>query len=367
MSEPIRVAIIGCGNIAGPYAEDIATYKELELVGVVDIDPLRAQAFAEKHNTTAYDNAAAMLADDRVDIVINLTIHTAHKAITELCLNAGKHVYSEKPLAMTAAEARSLVQLADKKGLRLGCSPFTLMGEAQQTAWKLIREGALGVVRVVYAEVNWARIETWHPEPQAFYEVGPLFDVGVYPLTILVSMFGPAKRVQSYGTVLYPRRVTKTGAPFEITTPDFAVTMVELADGTVVRLTTNFYVGTHNKQTGLEFHGDKASLHLRQWQDFDSPVEVSEFNQRYEPVELLGEPARGTPWGRGVWEMARAMQDNRPHRFTGEMAAHVVEILEAASASMKDGHPVELASTFTPPPPMAWAEFDSVPDSASQA
>ena len=356
MSKPIGVAIIGCGNIAGPYAEDFANYDEVELIGVADIDPERARAFAEKHNTIAYETADALLPDERVQLVVNLTIHYAHKVVTEHCLNAGKHIYSEKPLAMTAADARSLVELAAAKNLRLGCSPFTLMGEAQQTAWNVIRSGTLGTVRVVYAEVNWARIETWHPEPQSFYEVGPLFDVGVYPLTILVSMFGAAKRVKSYGTILHPHRLTKRNQPFEVKSPDFGVTIIEMANGIVIRLTTNFYVGHHSKQSGLEFHGDIASLYLDQWQNFDSKVEISDFNKSYQAVEPLREPTKGTPWGRGVWEMARAMQENRPHRFTGEMAAHVVEVLEGASQSMQHGEWVNVHSQFTPPTPLKWAE-----------
>jgi predicted dehydrogenase len=350
------VAIVGTGNIAGPYAKDLVNYPEIQFLGVADIDASRADKFAAEHSTRAYPSVDALLHDPAVEVVVNLTTHTAHKAVTEQALLGGKHVFSEKPLATTYEEARGLVGLAEQRGLRLGCSPFTLMGEAQQTAWKLIREGRLGPVRVAYAEVNWARIETWHPEPASFYQIGALFDVGVYPLTILTAMFGPARSVLAYGRVLYPDRVTKRGVPFHIDTPDFVVSMIELANGTLVRLTTNFYVGTHNKQTGIEFHGDLGSVYLKSWQHFDSPVEFSEFNKQYESLPLVREAAPGTPWGRGVWEMIRAMQDNRRHRFTGEQAAHVVEILTAAARSMQEGRAVEITSSFTPPQPMEWAE-----------
>lgn len=350
------VAIIGTGNIAGPYAKDFATYPDIQFLGVADIDAARAEKFAAEHNTRAYPTVDALMNDPAVEVVVNLTTHTAHKAVSEQALLAGKHVYSEKPLATTYEEARSLVGLAEQRGLRLGCSPFTLMGEAQQTAWKLIREGRPGPVRVAYAEVNWARIETWHPEPAAFYQIGALFDVGVYPLTILTAIFGPARSVSAYGRVLYPDRVTKRGVPFHIDTPDFVVSMIELANGTLVRLTTNFYVGTHNKQTGIEFHGDLGSVYLKSWQNFDSPVEFSEFNQQYEPVPLVRAAAPGTPWGRGVWEMTQAMKEGRPHRFTGEQAAHVVEILTAAARSMQEGRSVDITSSFTPPQPMEWAK-----------
>lgn len=349
------VAIIGCGNIAGAYARDLKTYPFLELLGASDIDSGRAETFAEEHQIAAYPSAEALLADPRVDLVVNLTSHFAHKDVSMRCFDAGKHVYSEKPLATSYPDAAALVEAAKARGVRLGCSPFTLMGEAQQTAWKQIRDGALGKVRVVYAEVNWGRIESWHPAPAPFYEVGALWDVGVYPLTILVSIFGAVKRVQSHGTLVYPNRVTQEGVPFTIMTPDFAVTMLDMADGTVVRLTTNFYVGHHSKQSGLEFHGDLASMAMQSWGDFDSPLEIAPFGGEYAPLPLIREPAKGIPWGRGIADMAESILENRPHRFTGELAAHVTEILDASSASMKTGMPVEVRSTFTPPAPMEWS------------
>jgi predicted dehydrogenase len=353
--DKVSVAIIGCGNIAGRYAEDMQTYAHIEVIGATDVDAVKAAQFADEHGIHLYQDNADLLADSRVDLVVNLTTHHVHAAIIRQCLEAGKHVYSEKPLATAYVEARDLVKLAQQKNLRLGCSPFTLMGEAQQTAWKLIRDGRTGPVRLAYAEVNWGRIESWHPAPGPFYEVGALFDVGVYPLTILTALFGPAKRVTAYGKVLYPDRVTKEGVAFHIDTPDWVVSAIELHSGLVIRLTTNFYVGHHNKQTGIEFHGDLGSVYLSSWQNFDARVEFAEFGKQYETVPLLREPYSGTPWGRGVADMTQAILENRPHRFTGEQAAHVVEILSAAATAARIGQPVEVLSNFTPPTPLDWA------------
>lgn len=351
----IGVAIIGCGNIAGPYADDLKNnYAEIELLGVSDMDAARAQRFGQDHGVCVYADNAALLADPAVDVVVNLTSHFAHYDISKQALEAGKHVYSEKPLAVKTDEAFALVDLAKQKGLRLGCSPFTLMGEAQQTAWKAIRDGRLGTVRAIYAEVNWGRIESWHPAPGPFYEVGALFDVGVYPLTILTAMFGPARRVQAYGKVLYPDRVTREGVPFHISTPDWVVTVLEMGDA-VARLTTSFYVPNNKAQTGIEFHGDLGSLHLRSWHSFDSQVDIATFDDSYQAMKLIRPPAPDVPWGRGVWEMAAAMLANRPHRFTGEQAAHIVEVLNAAAQSALTGQRVDVVSTFTPPAPMDWA------------
>ncbi len=355
MTEKTGVAIVGCGNIAGPYAKSLACYEQVNLVGTADLEIERAEALAEEYGGRAYPSLEALLADEAVEIVVNLTIHHAHKAVTTQCLEAGKHVYSEKPLALTYEEAQAQVDLARQKGLRLGCSPLTFMGEGQQTAWKCIREGRLGQVRVAYAEVNWGRIESWHPAPGPFYEVGALFDVGVYPLTVLTTIFGPARQAWAYGRVLYPDRVTQEGTPFHIETPDFVVAAVELANGPLVRLTTNFYVPHQSKQKGIEFHGDLGSLYLGNWHNFEGPVEFAEFGHPYTEVPLVKEPYQGVEWGRGVLDMIEAIAEGRPQRVTGEQAAHVVEILSAITRSLECHQPVQIHSDFPPPAPMEWA------------
>ena len=354
---PLGIGIVGTGNIAGGYAKDALTHPEIRLVAATDLDPGRATAFAEEHNCRAHATLDELLADEAVDIVVNLTVHHAHYEVTKRALEAGRHVYSEKPLALTASEARELVELAAGRGLRLGCSPSTFLGEAQQTAAALIRSGRLGPVRAVYAEVNWGRIETWHPAPAPFFDVGVMVDVGVYPLTLVTTMLGPARSVRAWGWELMPERRTIDGTPFRIGSPDLIVTAVELEGGPVLRLTTSFYVGRPAKQTGsLEFHGDDGSLALGSFQDFDATVEVGDYGKNYEPVALVRPGYRGTAWARGVAEMASAIAEGRPHRASAEQAAHVVDILEAARNSMADGgRAIEIRSTFDAPPLLPWA------------
>ncbi len=330
-------------------------HTQIQLVGATDLEPKRAADLVEQHGGVAYPTLDDLLADDRVDVVLNLTIHTAHNAVTTACLNAGKHVHSEKPLAMTFAEAQGLVELADRRGLRLSCSTITFMGEAQQTVWKAVRDGLLGIVRVAYAEVNWGRIESWHPAPGPFYEVGALFDVGVYPLTILTTMFGPARSALAYGKVLYPDRLTKEGVAFHIDTPDFVVAAIEFENGMLARLTTNFYVPQRGKQKGVELHGDLGSLAISSWQDFNATVEFAAFGNNYEPLPYVREPFGGIEWGRAVVELSEAMDEGRPQRATGAQAAHVVEILCAVKDSMERGGAVAITSSFTQPTPMPWA------------
>lgn len=354
--KPLHIAIIGCGNIAGAYAKTLQPYTHIKLLGATDIDLTRAQSYVDTYGGRAYQSIEEILADDAVDLIVNLTIHHAHYSVIKQALNAGKHVFSEKPLALSSEEGWELVALASQKGLRLACAPATILGEAQQTAWKTIRDGKLGTVRLAYAEVNWGRIESWHPAPSPFYEVGALFDVGVYPLTIMTSIFGPARSATAFGRVLFPDRVTKEGVPFHIETPDFVTATIEFANGSVARLTTNFYVGHHSKQQGIEFHGDLGSLHLESWQNFHSPVWFSEFNKEYEPVPAIKEVFQGTEWSRGLVEMVEAIQTERPQRITGTQAAHVVDILSAVKQSYTEGHPVKITSEFVQPEPMDWAK-----------
>jgi predicted dehydrogenase len=369
---PLNVAVVGCGNIADAYGRTLRPYPQLRLLGATSRTLSRAEEFVANFGGKVYPSLEAVLADDDVDLVINLTIHSAHVEIISQCLRAGKHVYSEKPIALSTRDAWDLVALAQERGRRLGSAPITILGEAQQTAWKAIRDGLLGTVRVAYAEVNWGRIESWHPAPAPFYQVGPLFDVAVYPLTILTTIFGPARSVTAFGKVLYPDRVTRDGTPFSVTTPDFAIAAVEFASGAVARLTANFYVGFHSRQRGIEFHGDRGSLFLGDWHDFNGTVEYAgfdgtwpDFDTAYQPIPYVREPyggdsrrlpGSGVEWSRGVVDMAEAIRDNRPQRISGEQAAHVVEIVSTIHQALRDGCRLDITSDFPPPVPMAWAD-----------
>lgn len=361
LPRPLRVGIVGCGNVAGPYARSIAAHDDVMLVAAADVDPARAAAFAAEHGVRAHETLEALLADPEVELVVNLTVHHAHFAVTRQALEAGRHVYSEKPMALDAHEAHQLVELAQRQGVRLACAPSTFLGDAQQTVGAIIRGGELGPVRAIYADVNWGRIETWHPAPIPFYDVGVLVDVGVYPLTIATAFLGPALAIEARGWELMPNRITSGGERYQIGSPDLIIAAVELAGGAVMRLTGSFYVGRPIRQPGrMEFHGDLASVALSSFQDFDAIVERGPVGGAFEPAPLVREPYHGIAWGRGVADLARAIAEGRRQRVTGEHAAHVVDILSAARRSMREGRRIEIDSTFEPPPLMAWALPGSV-------
>jgi len=351
----VKLALVGAGNIAQHYANTLARYPETTLVGVTDVDAAKARDLATHHGVTHYPTLEALLDDVRVELVVNLTTHRVHFELTKQCLTARRHVYSEKPLALKPREAHTLVALAQRQGVRLACSPFTFLNEAQQTLLKQVRDQRVGKLRVAYAEMNWGRIETWHPEPYSFYEVGPLWDVGVYPLTLLTALFGPAHSVTASASVVLPQRTTLGGSSFEIMTPNFIVALITFADDVSARLSANFYVPIKSNQVGLELHGDDGSLFLSDWLQPDAAVMVSDYDKPYTPLPLVRDPADALEWGLGVREFAQSILDNRPSRLNAEHAAHVVDVLNAIDRAANTGARVDISSQFPLPAAMEWA------------
>ena len=345
----LTLGIVGAGNIAGPYLDDLRNDPNAIVKGVTDLSKERAQALADEYGMELYESLDAMLGDEEVDLVVNLTIHHAHYEINKASLEAGKHVFSEKPLALGYGEAKELVELADARGLRLGAAPFTLLYETHQSAWRTVRSGELGRVRLAYAELNWGRMETWHPHPQPYYEVGPLRDVGVYPLTFLTALFGPVREVTAHAATLKADRVTLGGEAFTLEQPDFLVCLYRHASGVLTRLTANFYVTHSSKQQGVEIHGDEKSLFLSSWLWPSGEVEVAEFN---EPYERRTEVEQEVRWGTGVREMVASILADKPHRTAGAHAAHIVEVLEATYRAISTGDTEEVHSDFQPPEPL---------------
>ncbi len=289
----IKAAIVGCGNIAAAYARDLAAQNVVELAGFYDVDPSRAQAMAAEYDTAAFTTLDAAV--DAADLVINLTIFEAHYPVSKAALHAGCHVYSEKPVAMTLPDARELAGLAESNSLRLASAPFTFLGQAQQTAIGRVRGGRLGAVRLVYAEVNHGRIETWHPNPAPFYAAGPILDVGVYPLAFLTATFGPVVELHATASTLLPERTTMTGESFTVTTPDHWLVELHHGSGPTVRMTVNFYA---KGDEGIEMHGDQRTLRLHSWFSPDSLVEEAAYGDDFQPVPIACRSRRARLVGR---------------------------------------------------------------------
>jgi predicted dehydrogenase len=324
------------------------------ITGAYDVDPRRTRAFTREFGGKSFATLDSLLADDGVEAIANLTSHGAHAQVTTAAIDAGKHVHSEKPLAANREDGRRLLQLARKAGVRLSCSPFTFLGEGQQTAWKAVREGSIGKVLIAYGEMNWRRIESWHPDPEGFYQLGagPLLDAGVYCLTVLTTVLGPVERVQGNAGILLPERSIEQGPnkgkAFRVTTPDQVTGFLVHESGARSRLTASFLGFSH--QDGIEFHGETGTVYLSTTHDFNGTVEINR-GEEWSPVPYVSPPFRGVEWGRALFDMASSLRTGSPQHCTGEHAYHVLDICLSVLDSAVDGRSVAVASSFTPPEP----------------
>jgi predicted dehydrogenase len=354
----LRIAIAGCGQISGQYGEHINAYPDLlEIVGATDLDPERARNFCKEFGGCPYESLDAILEDESVDVVVNLTIHHAHFDLNRRALEAGKHVFSEKPMALTHAQADELLEVARRTGQRLAAAPTTFLGEGLQTAARFLEEDRLGPLRLVYAEVNWAQIERWIGNAKPYFTVGPLLDVGVYAITALTFMLGPVRQVWGYSAILKNPRVDKDGAEVPVTAPDFTVGMMEFESGVVARVTTNYYVSPMSLPhlRGLEFHGDEGSFTVSSYHDFQPVCRFLPYDKEPVEIPLVRPVEKRSDRAVGLADLALAIRENRPHRSSGEQAAHVIEIMEGLQRSADERRPVEIHSSFPKCSLMPWA------------
>lgn len=336
----MRAVIVGCGNIAAEYAKDLKSAGTVDLVGFYDVDAERARAFTDEHGGQAFGTLDEAI--ESAELVINLTIFEAHYPVSKAALSQKRHVYSEKPVALNLVQALELAELSESNGVRLAAAPFTFLGEAQRTALEWVRSGKLGTIRLAYAEVNHGRIETWHPNPAPFYAAGPMLDVGVYPLTIMMAAFGPVVRLSAHASTVLADRLDVNGASFAVGAPDYWLVELEQASGTRVRLTVNFYV---KGDEGVEFHGDEGSLRLGSWFSPGATVEFTPYEGQPTPV-LVPDGPEHVNWSVGVAELVAAIEEGRPSLLDRERSVHLVEILEAAESSANTGTPVDLRTGF---------------------
>jgi predicted dehydrogenase len=354
-SGPVGVAFVGCGNISGPYADTMKNHTDrLAIVGAYDINKEVGKAFAEKYGCKLYASLDELLADEAVEVGLNLTIHLAHAEVTQKLLAGGKHVHSEKPLAATRGDARACVELAAEKGLLLSCSPFVILGEAQQTLKRAVQDGMVGEVKEIYAEMNWSRIEVWHPAPAPFYGegAGPLLDVGCYPLNVLTQVLGSVAAVRAMGGIRMPERTIgsgpNAGEKFAVTNPDHTCVLLEFANGIHGRLTTSFFA-VHSAQTGIEVHGTQGSLRMDGVPSFNARLQLCKPGEReWSDVPYIAGPYPGVEWARGLLDVASALRDGAPLTCPGTAAYHILDICLCALEASESGQSVPVRSGFDP-------------------
>jgi predicted dehydrogenase len=336
----MKAVIVGCGNIAAKYTKDLQTAGTVDLIGFYDVESDRARLFADKHGGQAFATLGEAI--ESAELVINLTIFEAHYPVSKAALGARRHVYSEKPVALSLVHALELAELSKQNEVRLASAPFTFMGRAQETALEWVRSGKLGTIRLAYAEVNHGRIETWHHNPAPFYAAGPMLDVGVYPLTIMMAALGPVARLTARAATVLADRVDLKGAGFTVGAPDYWLVDLEHASGTRGRLTVNFYV---KGDEGVEFHGDQGSLRLGDWFGPGASLQFTPYEGQAASVPVPPGPDE-VDWSVGVAELVESIEAERPSRLNRERSVHLVDILESAETSARTGTTVELKTSF---------------------
>ncbi len=354
-TRPARVGIVGCGNVTDLYLPGVAPFESIELAACTDLDADRAAALAARGGFPAV-SLDALLADPTIEVVLVLTPPVAHAAVSRAAIAAGKHVYSEKPLATSRVDARAILDEADAAGIRIGAAPDTFLGGGLQTARALIDEGAIG--EPVAASASFAHLgpERWHPNPGIFYAAGggPLLDLGPYYVTALVSLLGPVDAVSAVGRGLgSARRIGAGPLVGESVTSDVPTTVfgtLAFESGAVGGLAASFDVAG-SRTPHLEIHGTGGSLSLGDPNRFDGEVRyrpVGAEDWEDVPLRFDGNVGRGI----GLADMIDGIRTGRPHRATGELAFHVLDVLLALQEATTSGRTEGVGSRTSRPAPL---------------
>lgn len=351
------VGIIGCGNISGAYIKASRSFPVLDIRAVADLRPEVAAARAAEHGLVAKP-IGALLSDPSIDLVINLTIPRAHVEVGLRALAAGKHVYSEKPLGIAFAEGKRLIDAAAAAGLRVGSAPDTFLGGAHQTARQLIDKGAIGQPIGGTAFFMCPGHESWHPDPTFYYDFGggPMLDMGPYYITDLVNLLGPVAQVSGM-TSMARRERTITSAPrkgqvMPVHVPTHVSGSLRFANGAIVQIAMSFDVAGHN-HLPLEIYGTEASLIVPDPNNFGGEVKLKRPGSEWEDETVALPYADGNYRSLGVADMAHGILADRPHRASGALALHVLEVMEAFDKSSRTGQVVEMTTTVERPAPIA--------------
>ena len=352
-----KVGIVGCGNISGIYFKAGKTFENLEIVACADLVPERAAAKAQEFGIAKACSVKELLADPQIEIVVNLTIPKAHAEVALAAVQAGKSVHNEKPLTITRTDGRKLLQLAAKKHVRVGCAPDTFLGGGIQTCVKLIDDGWIGEPIGATAFMTCHGHESWHPDPEFYYKVGggPMFDMGPYYLTALVALMGPVQRVTGMARITFPERTitseAKRGTVITVDVPTHVTGLMEFGNGAIGTIITSFDVWAAELPR-IEVYGTRGSLQVPDPNGFGGPVRFRRPGmEQWQEIPLTHGYAENSR-GIGVADMANALKSGRPHRASGELAFHVLDIMHAFHDASAAGKHISLESSCRRPAPL---------------
>ncbi|MGD0797000.1 MAG: Gfo/Idh/MocA family oxidoreductase [Acidobacteriaceae bacterium] len=374
----MNLAIVGCGFVADYYLTTLALHPELKILGVMDRDAGRAELLSKTYGVAKYATLDELLGDNRVELVLNLTNPRSHFEVSKAALLAGKHVYSEKPLAMEIAQATELVELAESRGLAIASAPCSILGETAQAVWKVLREGSLGTVRVAYAEMDDGMVPLmqygkwlstsgvpWPSKDE--FEVGCTLEHAGYYLNWLAAWFGPATTVTSFASVQFPDKLP--GVALDMDSPDFSVACIQFASGVVARLTCSL-LAPHDHS--LKVVGDRGVLYTEDsWnyrskvysrsmvtirrKTFLNPLRKTHRLPRT-PYKKPKTPGAATmDYARGPAELAESVREKRACRLSPRFSLHVNEMALAIHWARRSGATYRMTTTFDPMEPMPWS------------
>ncbi|MCY0092932.1 Gfo/Idh/MocA family protein [Hoeflea ulvae] len=375
MAKILGIGIIGCGNISTAYLTLAPLFKGIEIRACADINSDAAKTRAEEYGIRA-ESVEGLLAASDIDMVVNLTVPAVHYAVSAQVLDAGKHVYSEKPFVLSVEEGRDLAERAARQGVRVGSAPDTFLGGAHQLARHLVDTGAAGRITGGTCHVLSPGMEHWHPNPDFFFKPGggPILDLGPYYISNLVQLIGPVVRVAAMTSVPSPeRRITsepRFGEMITVETPTTVHAILEFANGALVTLGASWDVKTHGHRP-MELYGTEASLIVPDPNFFGGTVEL---------IESAGSESALPDWDHpfsvpnqdhkqgmmanyrtaGLADMALAILEDRPHRCSLEFALHVVDVMTAILHSGETGKFIELTTSCDQPAPLGLEEAASL-------
>lgn len=371
MGRTLGLGIVGCGNISTTYFTLAPLFRGIEVRACTDIIPALAKAQAKKHGVRA-ETLDAMLDADDIDIVVNLTIPAAHYEVSRRALDAGKHVYSEKPFVLSLKDGLDLKKRAAKKRLRIGSAPDTFLGGAHQLGRDLIDTGKLGKITGGTCFVMSHGMEHWHPNPDFFFQpgAGPILDVGPYYITNLIQLIGPVARVVALAATPQTHRTItngpRHGERVPVGTPTTIHAVLEFANAAVVTLAASWDVWSHG-HAPMELYGEDGTMFLPDPNFFGGEVRVTKAARPVKKAPAWKHPFgvsnQKRPFGMvanyrsaGLADMAVSILEGRPHRCSLDLSLHAIDVLTAILRSAETGKFTSVQTTCERPAALAPAE-----------
>jgi predicted dehydrogenase len=356
--KPVKVGVIGCGQISAAYFNSCKKFGILEVVACADMNPEAAKARAEEFQIPKVLSPEELLADPEIEMVLNLTIPKAHARVSLSALEAGKHVYGEKPLAVTREEGQQILSLARQKRLLVGSAPDTFLGGGIQTCLKLINDGWIGEPVAATAFMIGRGHEHWHANPEFYYEKGggPMFDMGPYYLTALVQLMGPIRTIAGMTRITFPTRTIlsqpKYGKLIPVETPTHVTGTMAFDSGAIATMIMSFDVFGGANVPRIEIFGSEGTISVPDPNTFGGPVRIRRKDEKEFTEVPLTHGYRENSRGVGLADMAYAVRTGRPHRASGELAYHVLEAMHGFHDAALEGKHYEMQSTCVNPAPL---------------